>query len=50
LKKVFQINCTNKVPLGVPICLSVFSANYGLILIITSGTELEIRGHVVQSF
>jgi len=29
-------------------CLPVFSANYGLVLIITSETELEISGHVVQ--
>jgi len=27
---------------SVPICLPVFLENYGLVLIITSGTELEI--------
>jgi len=31
-------------------CLSVFSTNYGLILISTSETELEISGHVMQRF
>jgi len=31
-------------------CLPVFLANYGLVLIITSETELEISGHVVQRF
>jgi len=28
----------------------VFSENYGLVPIITSETELEISGHVVQTF
>ena len=41
-KKFIKINCTNRVPLGVPICLLEFSANYGLVLIITSEIELEI--------
>jgi len=36
--------------MGVPICLPVFSANYGLVLIITSEIELEISRHVVQMF
>jgi len=31
-------------------CLLVFSANYGLALIITSETKLEISRHVVQRF
>jgi len=30
--------------------LPVFLVNYGLVLIITSETELEITGHVVQRF
>jgi len=29
MKKFLKINCTNRVPLGVPICFIVFSANYG---------------------
>jgi len=31
-------------------CLPVFLVNYRLVLIITSKTELEISGHVVQWF
>jgi len=31
-------------------CLPVFSANYELVLIIASGTDLEIPGHIVQRF
>jgi len=44
MKKFLKMNFTNRVPLGVPISLSVFTANYGLVLIITSETELEISG------
>ena len=33
-----------KVVLEVACCLPVFSTNYGLVLIITSETELEISG------
>jgi len=50
MKKFLKINCTNGVPPGVPICLLVFSKNYGLVLIITIEAELEISGHVVQRF
>jgi len=50
MKKFLKINFTNRVPLGVPICLPVFLVNYGLVLIITSEIELEISGHVVQRF
>jgi hypothetical protein len=44
MKQFLKINCTNRVPLGVPICFHVSSANYGLVLIITSEIELEISG------
>jgi len=50
MKKFLKINCTNSVPLGVPICLPVFLVNYKLVPIIRSETELEISGHVVQRF
>jgi len=43
-------NCTNRVPLGVPICLPVFLVNNMTSFIITGMIKPEILGHVVQSF
>jgi hypothetical protein len=44
MKKVFENQLHKRGPTGLPICLPVFSANYGLVLLITSETEPEILG------
>ncbi len=50
LKKVLKIQLHKQGATGRANLFSVFLVNYGLIMVITSETELEVSGHVVKSF